>query len=151
MPGRTVDNMPYVDLPMFNLSGQWIVNERERAVTAGILAGLPPAAASGADTEQRWKAALYALSHIAGAIREKGDVLLGDGPVQSVEGAVSLIDIMFELARAVETARSALDRMAVNDPASLFRPTTYLEELESDVTRLRGYLTEAAGAGGPAQ
>jgi hypothetical protein len=137
-------NVPYVDLPMLNLSGQWTVGEREREVVAEVVAGLPPAATSGADAETRWKAALSMLNHVRGAIQEQSAALLGDGPVRSIPGAVSLVDIMFEAARAVVAVQSTVERMAAMDPASLFRPSPYLDALDTDVTRLRGYLTEAA-------
>jgi hypothetical protein len=136
--------MPHVDLPMLNLSGQWTVSGRERDVAAEVVAGLPPAVLPGADAETRWKAALNTLNHVSGAIQKQSAALLGGGPAQSIPGAVSLVDIMFEAARAAVAVRSTLERMAATDPASLFRSSPYLDALDTNATRLRGYLTEAA-------
>jgi tetratricopeptide (TPR) repeat protein len=141
-----VVDVPYVDLPMIGLKGEWTIAEPERPLAASLMATIPPAPGPDADVLTRWNAAYGMLAEIRDLIRDNGKSLFGDrASVTEVPGKVEMLSMLWAAARVINEGDFWLHVLHRGDAKSESSVAGHLDELEPELARLRDLLVEAAG------
>jgi tetratricopeptide (TPR) repeat protein len=141
-----VVNMPYVDLPIIDLKGEWTVAEPERQRAAFLMAAIPPAPGPGADVVTRWNAAYGMLEELRDQIRDNAKPLFGDrASVTEGGGKVEMLTMLFASSRVLNEAGLYLSLLDRGDAKSTAAVAAHLDRLEPELARLRDLLVEAAG------
>jgi tetratricopeptide (TPR) repeat protein len=141
-----VVDVPYVDLSMVGLKGEWTIAEPERPVAANLMVAIPPAPGPDADVVTRWNAAYGMLEEIRDQVRDNAKSLFaGRASVTETAGKIEMISMGFACGRVVHEADFWLGVLRRGDAKSLSSVAGYLDLLEPELARLRDALVEAAG------
>jgi hypothetical protein len=138
-----VVDVPYVDLPMIGLTGEWSITVAEQTVAASLVAKIPAAPAPAADVVTRWNIAFTTLLQIRDQVRDSASMLFADRTA-AVNGKVEMIAMPFAVTRVIDGCGYYLDMLRTGGVEKQSTVAAYLDRLEPELARLR----ETLGRGG---
>lgn len=138
--------MPYAELPLMNLTGEWSAIPAEQALVKRLVAGMPAAPGPGADLYTRWDTAMDTLVHIHTVIYDNRAAMFeGRTFITDETGKIMLVTVLSAIVDTLHDCERYAAALRAREPRAETLAAKWLDRYEPEIAQLRRFLVEAAG------